>query len=323
MKRRIAEFLRGRRRVAVISHADPDGDAVGAALGLATLLEGAGVRADAVLPGGVPRLYSFVPGAERVLASPSPALAEADAFVVIDATAPSRLGGLEGALLPGVPVVNIDHHPDNTRFGDLCWVDASACAAALLVLELAEDAGWRISVDAAACLYVGIVTDTGRFTFANADARALSAAARLAELGASPHAIASRVYERASAASLRLLARALATLDVADGGRVASIHVTRDMLAETGASPEDADGFSAYPRFIEGVRVGLFFREAEGGTVKVSFRSNEGVDIHGVAGRFGGGGHARASGARVPGPIEAAKENVVGAVSEHLRTLGG
>jgi phosphoesterase RecJ-like protein len=322
MKRRIAEFLLRRKGVAVISHADPDGDAVGAALGLATVLEGAGIPARAVLPGGVPRLYSFVPGAGRVLPTLAAAREAPDAVVVIDATSPSRLGA-ESALPAGVPVVNIDHHPDNTRFGELCWVDPSACAAALLVLELAEEVGWGVSAGAATCLYVGVVTDTGRFTFSNSDARALAAAARLAELGASPHAIAARVYERASAASFRLLARALATLDLADGGRVASIHVTRDMLAETGAAPEDADGFSAYPRFVDGVKVGLFFREVEGGAVKVSFRSNEGVDIHGVAGRFGGGGHARASGARVPGPLEAAKQVVVRAVSQHLRGLGG
>ncbi|NNE44866.1 MAG: bifunctional oligoribonuclease/PAP phosphatase NrnA, partial [Gemmatimonadetes bacterium] len=103
----------------------------------------------------------------------------------------------------------------------------------------------------------------------------------------------------------------------------ASLYVTQSMLDETGARPEDADGFSTYARSIQGVKVGLFFRETKEGTVKVSFRSNEGVEIHGVASRFGGGGHPRASGARVSGPIEEAKEAVVRAVSEHLHANGG
>jgi phosphoesterase RecJ-like protein len=191
-----------------------------------------------------------------------------------------------------------------------------------MIHEIVRAGSLPVGPEAATCLYTGILTDTGRFTYSNADARGLAAAADLAACGASPHEIAGAVYERASAASVRLLARALSTLDLQDDGAVASICVTRAMLEETGATAEDSDGFSTYARAIDGVRVGLFFREAEEGTVKVSFRSNQGVKIDGVAGRFGGGGHPSASGARVPGPIEKAKETVVRVVSEHLRGDG-
>jgi phosphoesterase RecJ-like protein len=321
MKRKIADFLRECRRVVVLSHRDPDGDAVGSAAGMARILSDAGIEATAVLPGGVPPLYAFVPDADRILAEP-PAEAP-DVFVVVDATSPSRLGDLERALRPGVPVVNIDHHPDNSRFGDHVWVDSDACATALMIEEWAASNNFPIGREAAELLYVGIVTDTGRFTYANTDARCLEAAGRLVRLGADPHRIATNVYEKSSPASLQLLGCALTTLDFREGGAVAALHVTRRMLEETGARDEDADGFSTYARSIEGVRVGIFFRETKEGAVKVSFRSNEGVEIHDVARRFGGGGHPRASGARVPGPIEEAKEAVLRAVTEHLHGNGG
>lgn len=322
MKRKIAEYLLQRDGIAIFSHRDPDGDAVGSALGLLHLLRDAGRKAHVLLEGGVPKTYHFVPGAAEVVESMADLPEPPDTFVVLDATSPGRLGDLESALVPGVPVVNMDHHPDNSRFGDLCWVDPTACATALMIHELARGAGWKVGSDAAQCLYTGIVTDTGRFTFSNTDARGMVAAAELAGLGADPHEVATRVYESASPESVKLLARALSTLDFRDGGTVASLYVTQDMLDETGAAAEDSDGFSTYARSIEGVKVGLFFRETGEGTVKVSFRSNEGVKIDGVAGRFGGGGHPSASGARVPGPIQEAKESVVRAVSEHLRGNG-
>jgi phosphoesterase RecJ-like protein len=319
MKNRITDFLRQHRSFAIFSHVDPDGDAMGSALGLAHILERLGKRATVHLPGGPAPMYGFLPGASRARADAD--VSAADAVLVVDATSPSRLAGLAGVVESGLPVVNIDHHVDNTRFGELAWVEPSASATALMIHELAEVGEFVIDASAATCLYVGILTDTGRFTFSNTDARALEVAGRLVRLGAKPHEIAREVYERESAASRKLLGRVLATLDLRDGGRVASLHATNRMLDETGASPEDADGFSTYARSIEGVRVGVFLREMEDGMVKVSFRSNEGVQIDGVAGQFGGGGHPSASGARVSGPIEEAKERILRAISEHLKSL--
>ncbi|MFN8176449.1 MAG: bifunctional oligoribonuclease/PAP phosphatase NrnA [bacterium] len=319
MKNEIAAQLARGRRFAILSHLDPDGDAVGSALGLAWILRATGREAFVAMPGGVPRLYSFLAGAAEVAARADQLPDRFDAVVAVDATSPSRLAELESVLARGDVVLNVDHHGDNTRFGDFAWVDRSAAASALLVYDLARDAGWHLGEDAAACLYTGIVTDTGRFTFANTDARALAAAAELVERGAAADDIAHRIYEVRSAASTRLLARALGTLDMRDDGRVACVHVTPAMLAETGATPEDTEGFSNWARSIEGVSVGLFLRDTGNGAVRVSFRSNGGVAVDAIAGRFGGGGHPGASGARVPGPLTEAKESVLRAVSEALR----
>jgi phosphoesterase RecJ-like protein len=319
MRAPIVEQLKRRSSFAILSHLDPDGDAIGSALGLAHVLERLGKRATVHLPGGAPRMYEFLPGAERVRADFD--ASGIDAVIVLDATSPDRLADLAFAVHAGLPVLNVDHHVDNVRFGDHVWVDPTFGATALMVHDIATAGEFDIDADAATCLYTGVLTDTGRFTFSNADARALQVAGELVRLGAKPHEIAHAVYERFSEEALRLLGQVLSTLDLRDGGRVACLHATRAMLAETGATTQDAEGFATYARSVAGVQVGLFLREMEDGMVKVSFRSNEGVPIHGVAGQFGGGGHPSASGARVSGPIAEAKEAVLRAVSEHLRSL--
>jgi phosphoesterase RecJ-like protein len=319
--RALADFLREHRSFLVLSHVEPDGDAVGSALGLAFLLRAEGRKAQVLLPGGVPEIYRFLPGTSEVGADPTDVEVDAEAIVAVDSTSPERLADLEPLLRSGLPVANVDHHPDNTRFGDPSLVDPTACATSLILWELARDHGFEVGAEAAANLCAGIVTDTGRFTFSNSDARGLRAAADLAERGADVSDIATRVYLTRTPGAVRLLALALSTLELRDEGRIAAVHVTTGMLEETGATPEDSDGFSTWARSIEGVQVGLFFRETEDGFTKVSFRSNGGVSIHGVAGRFGGGGHPSAAGARIPLPLAEAKERVLAAVSEHLRSL--
>ena len=316
--RELAARLQRAERLVILSHVDPDGDAAGSALGLAWILRGLGKDARVALPGGIPALYDFLPGADAVADAPAGLPGAFDAGVAVDATSPSRLGDLAEVLARGAEVFDVDHHGDNARYGDLAWVDPTACATALMIHEMAREAGWKVGPEAATCLYAGILTDTGRFTFGNTDARALAVAAELVELGAIPDEVAGKVYERRTVASVRLLARALDTLDVREAGRVACVHVTPEMLAQTGAIAEETEGLSNWARSIEGVKIGLFFRDTGDGSVKISFRSNGGVSVDALARRFGGGGHPNAAGARVRGPLEEAKEAVLRAVREHL-----
>jgi phosphoesterase RecJ-like protein len=312
------DFLREGSAFRIYSHVDPDGDALGSALGLAWILDAAGKSARVRLAAPVPRMYAFLPGQHLVERGES-APVRGERIVVLDCTSPSRLHTLEAEVTPGTPVLNVDHHADNTRFGDVVLLDPGAAATALIVLELARAGDLPVPPEAATCLYTGILTDTGRFTYANSDERALRAAAELAGAGANPAEIAAQVFEHRPVAAIRLLGRALETLDVREEGRVACIHVTQAMLAETGAAAEETEGFAAWARAIDGVQVGIFLRESQDGFIKVSFRSTGGVPIDGVASRFGGGGHPAAAGARIPGPLETAKEGILRAVGEHLQ----
>jgi phosphoesterase RecJ-like protein len=322
MKNKIGEFLRSRPAFRILSHVDPDGDSVGSSLALFWVLRDLGKRVRVHFPGDVPEFYRFLAGAERAMDRVPERPGAEEAIIVLDSTSPERLGPLADLLAPGTPVVNVDHHPDNAGFGDLAWVDPTAAATALLVFELCRDARLPLGSDAAEGLYVGILTDTGRFTFRNTDSRALAAAAELTGLGARAGFLASRVYEERSPGATKLLGLALATLELHQGGRVACLHVTQEMIAAAGALPEDAEGFATYARSIRGVVVGIFLREAEDGLIKISFRSNGGIPIDGLAGQFGGGGHPAASGARVSGPLAKAKESVLRAIAELLATRG-
>jgi phosphoesterase RecJ-like protein len=312
------DFLNAGKSYRIFSHVDPDGDAIGSALGLAWILSAAGKEARVQLSSPVPRMYSFLPG-QRFVDVGDRVVPRDELIVILDCTSPSRLRDLEKEIPKGARVLNIDHHADNTRFGDVVLLDPSAAATALLVLEVARAGNFAVGPEAAACLYTGILTDTGRFTYANSDERALRAAADLVRAGADPGEIAARVFEHRPISSIRLLGRALETLDLREDGRVACLHVTQAMLQETGAPAEETEGFAAWARAIEGVQVGIFLRESEDGWIKVSFRSTGGVPIDGVASRFGGGGHPAAAGARVSGPLEEAKEGILRAVGEHLQ----
>lgn len=317
-----AEFLRNARRVKIVSHVEPDGDALGSALGLAWILDAAGKEARIHLPAPLPRLYAFLPGAKFLVLGET--LKDSfDHVAVVDCTSPARLGPIAETALVGASVLNVDHHADNNRFGDVVHVDPAAAATAILIADIAREAGWKIVPEAAECLYTGILTDTGRFTFGNTDERALRAAAELVRDGADPAKIASCVYENRPASTLRLLGKALETLDLREDGSVACLHVTHEMIAETGALAEETEGFAAYARSLQGVQVGIFLRETEDGSIKASFRSTGGVPVDGIASQFAGGGHPTAAGARVSGPLETAKERILRAVGEHLQAQAG
>ncbi|MDP6530028.1 MAG: bifunctional oligoribonuclease/PAP phosphatase NrnA [Gemmatimonadota bacterium] len=318
MTRKVLEFVQEYDGFRILAHRDPDGDSLGSQLGLANILRATNKSCEVLVHGPLPASYDFLPGVDQVLESPAGRMPDGHAVIVLDSTSPERLGPLQSAVEEGVPLLNIDHHPDNTRFGNVAWVDPTAAATAQLIAELASAASLPVSPGAAFCLYTGLLTDTGRFTFSNTDARALEVAAGLVRHGADPRGIATQIYERLPAAGVRLLGKALDSLEVTGDGRVGVLLVTRKMLAETGASTQDSEGFATFARSIRGVRVGLFLRETVEGDVKVSFRSNEGVQIDGLAGRFGGGGHAAAAGARIPGPIEEAKEVLLQAIKAHL-----
>ena len=302
--------------VTLFIHKSPDGDALGSALALFMALESQGIDARIYCWDEVPYFYRFLPRWELV----TQVKRQEDVFfypisVGIDASDLGRLPFLQGRP-PGL-VINIDHHPTNTRWGDLNLVEPKASATGEIVFRLLERWGVPITRDMATCLYTAIFTDTGGYRFANTTALSLLYGSRLVEMGVSPYQVATHVYESYSPGRIRLLGLTLNTLTLACEGRLAWVVVTRAMLEETGTGPEDTEEFVNFPKSIKGVEVALLFRETEAG-VKVSFRSKGRVNVAAIASSLGGGGHEAAAGCDLSCSVEEAVKQVVPLVEEAL-----
>jgi phosphoesterase RecJ-like protein len=238
--------------------------------------------------------------------------------VVVDTGERSRIGRA-AALVSHLPILVIDHHPPGDdalsggsgsgRGGSLR--DATASAAGELVFDVLWEAGWPLSPAAVDGLYVAILTDTGSFRFSNATARVHRVVAELLDRGAAPDDLYGEVYGNIPLRRVRLLQAVLPSVDTSPDGRVAWMTILARTLGELGCTSEDLEGLVDYPRELEGVEVGLLFRELEDGQVKVSLRSNRYVDVNALARSVGGGGHVRASGALVRGSLEQVRERLV------------
>lgn len=302
--------------VLVASHVNPDGDSVGASLGLSNWLRGRGRSVETVFLGGLPQEYWFLPGRDGISSS-FREIASGETVVIVDTPDPSRTGAPAGHFDRARLLVNIDHHPSNTMFGGIQLVDVEASSAALLVHELIEAAGEHPSPDVATLLYAGVLTDTGGFRFGNTDARTFDAAAGLVRCGADAPEIARHVYGEQPVSNLRLLGLVLASVESVLGGRVAIMTLTDEMRRKAGATGEEVEGLASYGHLLENVDVSLLLREQDG-KVRVSLRSSGGADVNAIAGEVGGGGHSAAAGALLDGPLDRAREELMSVVAEAL-----
>lgn len=318
----IAAALEGARSVLLFLHILPDGDSVGSNLALAMALERLGISATMIGVDPVPGMYSYLPGAGRVV-PPARAGDRFDLAVFLDCTDPERAGEAGALARRARQVLNIDHHVTNRLFGDLNYVDPEASAVGEIVYDLLQLLGVRLDTPMAECLYAAIMTDTGSFRYENTTSRTHHVVADLIAAGANPSLAAREIYENRPWSSIRLLASALGNLRRSPCGRVAWISIDREMYERSGAAEEDSEGIVNYARCIQGVEVGLLFREWPDGRVKVGLRSKRRIDVSALASSLGGGGHPRAAGCILDGPLARAEEQVLGAVLAAFEEDGG
>jgi len=301
-------------RIVLTTHVNADGDGLGSEVGLWHLLRARGCDPLITNPTPIPdRLRFLVPPGADASDRAAKEIARAAAVVVLDIADLGRLGDLGAAVrAAGVPVACIDHHvspgslPEGPRL-----VAPEATATAELVHDLAAALDWTLSPEAARALYVGLLTDTGGFRFSNTTPRCLRVAGALLERGVEPESIYEQVYASAPEGRVRLLADVLATLVVEPDIGLAWVTVPPGAIERYGATADDLDGIVEHPRSIAGVRLALLFRQLANGKVKVSFRSMGDVDVAHLAHHFGGGGHAKASGASVDGSLAEAQTAVL------------
>ena len=296
----VIEVLRDGGPLCVCAHTSPDGDALGSSLALGRTLAATG--RDVVLfqdgDDPFPRELAFL-GLEGI-ARRVPVDASERTLIALDCGSALRVDRSGEVVGQFARVVNIDHHHDNTLFGDVNLVDAEASCTAEIVAGLLDEAGIELAEGAPLALYVGLVTDTGRFAYSNTTARAHRLAARLLGEGVQPAEVFATLYESLPLARQRLLGLALGRTQVAAGGRLAITWLARDDFASTGADDAASDGVVDALRAIEGVELAALVREPRdrsGPARKVSLRSRAGgLDCSAIARKRGGGGHPGAAG---------------------------
>jgi phosphoesterase RecJ-like protein len=309
-------------RVAISTHLNADGDGCGSESALARLLAARGLAPRIVNPTPWPEMFDFLLGddVDDQTSRGSKALRDIDLLIVLDISDVKRLGNLtESVRALTIPKLVIDHHePSGDPAGTLTVTDTAACATAELVYDVAIVLGWDITPATARSLYTGMLTDTGGFRFSNTSPRCLSVAGPLLAHGVDPEEMYTRIYASAPAGRVRLMSEVLGTLQVDESVGLSWLTMSADALERHGVKAEDLDGIVEHARSIAGTRMALFFRDLGHGKVKVSFRSVGGTDVNAFARRFGGGGHAKASGAMLPGTLDQVRDLVVDAARSML-----
>jgi len=291
--------------VVLFTHVHPDGDALGSLFGFAEILECSGKNVFCFLEEPVSHLYDFMPGHERGNCS----LPELEEFVAaagpdilavaLDCGDEYRLGSHKADFLEITPFAVIDHHLSHRNFGTFRWIEPERSSTGEMVYELAVVLGAEVNYTAAYNLYVAICTDTGSFRYECTGARTLHIAAELVERGVRPEEVGGKLYDNYSRERLKLMELVLATMTTCNSGQIAFMHVSQEMIEESGAEIQDVEGFIDFPRSLSSVRVAVFLKEGVQDQVAVSMRAKGDCDVADVAKRFNGGGHRNAAGFRV------------------------
>jgi|HigsolmetaAR203D_1030402.scaffolds.fasta_scaffold00569_11 Exopolyphosphatase-related proteins len=307
-----ARFIREHDDFLVVSHIHPDGDAVGSTCAVGWILDQLGKRNMLCNEGAIPKKYRFLRRGDQIADYAGHRPDKMYRHVIcVDCADYQRIGSIAEWIAEDAQIVNIDHHPTNDRYGAVHVVKEDAAATAELLFDLAEELALPLTAEMAECIYTGILTDTGGFRYANTSPRVMQIASRLLTYGISPGMLAEVLLEKTTFAHILLLKKALTTLSFTEDRRIAWVCAWKKDIEEAGAGNEDMDGLVNYPRNIEGVEVGLLFKQMSDREVKVSFRASSRVDVSRVAQQFGGGGHVRAAGATIRGDMDEVVARVV------------
>jgi phosphoesterase RecJ-like protein len=316
----VADLLRPLPDLLVTAHVNPDGDAVGSALALVLAVRELGGDARYVQAGPIAAHLAFLPGFDAVRIAPDGLDPAPDLVLAVDAADRARVADVLIAVPAGVPVVNIDHHATNTRFGDLNLVDEESASTAEIVYRILEALEAPVSVETATCIYAAIVTDTGRFGYPATTPETHRIAGELLRAGLRPQTVHEPLFRSQPLGMLRLQAAVVDRMGTRLGGRIAWTVLTRKMCEDAGVKLEDAADLVDVPAGVLGVEVAALFRETERtGEVKVSLRSRRDVAVNEIAVRHGGGGHPAAAGFTLRTSLEQARDSILDELEEAVR----
>ena len=299
----------------IASHQRPDGDAIGSAMAMALALRALGKEAT-VVTDAIPAVFlQPFPGVAGIQITPAVTQAF-DAALIMECSELARTGvtGLDRS-----PVMNIDHHPGNTVYGAVNWIDESAAACGEMVFTLIEALGAPLTADAATHVYLAVLTDTGSFHFSHLSPRTYEIARRCVEAGADPQWIARTHYDSNSLARVRIFGAVMNGMVIVDDGRAALLSITRRTMAELGGTSDDLEGLINFPLTVKDIEAVAFFKEVGDDDWRVSMRSKGSVDIGAIARANGGGGHTNAAGCSAKGTLDDVNQQFGQLLAEAIR----
>jgi phosphoesterase RecJ-like protein len=296
----LVDRIKHGQRFVIASHQRPDGDAIGSAMAMALALRAIGKEAT-VVTDGIPPVF-LQPFPEVASLRITPEVTETfDAALIMECGDLSRTGvkGLDRS-----PVMNIDHHPGNTGYGAINWVDESAAACGEMAFTLIEALGAPLTKDVATHVYLAVLTDTGSFHFSHLTPRTYEIARRCVEAGADPQWIARTHYDSNSLARVRIFGAVMNGMVIVDEGRVALLSITRQTMTDLSGTGDDLEGLINFPLTVKDIEAVAFAKEIGDNDWRVSLRSKGAVDVGAIARWQGGGGHTNAAGCSAKGALD-------------------
>src|SRR5437660_1034012 len=311
---RITDAIRVRQRFVLSSHARPDVDSIGSQLALAYALTALGKNVVVVNKDPAPGPLVAFPGVPDIVIADRTA-------EVFDAAIILECGDLDRTGVEGLNrsfVINIDHHPGNTGYGDLRWFDRRAAACGEMVFDLVRALGAPLTKEIATHIYVAILTDTGSFHYSSISPKTFDICRQTLEAGVDPVLVARNVYDSNNMGRLKLFGSVLSAMQIDLSGRVAIVYLDHEMAREAGGTYEDTEGLINLPLTVKEIEAVVFFKQIEGDEYRVSMRSKGDIDIGSVAKEFGGGGHKNAAGCTVSGAIDALQKLFVAKIEQAI-----
>jgi len=315
----IVEAIRARQRFVLSSHARPDGDSIGSQLAMAYALKAIGKDVTVVNADPAPAPLMAFPGVADIVIAPA-VEGEFDAAIIMECSNLARTGvsGLERFF-----VVNIDHHPGNSNYGQINWFNAGAAACGEMVFDLVRALGIPLTVDIATHVYLAILTDTGSFHYSSISPRTFDICRETLEAGVDPVMVARNVYDSNNMGRLKLFGAVLSAMQIDPTGHIAIVYLDHEMARAAGGTYEDTEGLINLPLTVKEIQAVVFFKQDEADQYRVSMRSKGAIDIGAVAKQFGGGGHKNAAGCTVTGPIDALQKEFVERIEEAVSAQEG
>ncbi len=313
----ISRLISDARKILVCGHDDPDGDSLGTMLAMRRYLLTLDKDVTVIRKGTIPYKYMFLPDIDRIIELEN-AGGQHDLVIFLECSNPARAGDVSALYSDNTKIINIDHHPDNSGYGDAVWQAVNASSVGEMMWDFLEHVGYVFDEPCAMQLYTAILTDTGRFRFNSTTRKTMEAAGRMIECGANPRNICDRVYFSLKPSTLKLTGMLLNDMEYHADDRICFMFLTEDKIKTSAAAWDEVEGLVDYALYGEKTLVGGLLKERKAGLTKVSLRSRGKYDVSALAHKYNGGGHVNASGCEIRLPMKDAARQLLGDIKEML-----